>query len=337
MPKITFILPIYKVERYLPQAIFSLKNQTMGDWEAILIDDGSPDGCGEICDLAVAEDSRFRVIHQKNSGVGSARNAGLDIAAGEYIHFFDPDDYIDLDMAEKLTKQADLHGADVVFFGRCEEVMDNDRVISSSTEKPPIVGVFRGEPFKTLFDKLADQHMLTDKLFRRSLIERQKTRFTDKKVGEDGVFMANLYYSSPSCIVGVEDAYYHYRTKRSGSASNSFYPDRVNDNFYLSDAIYDVVKSWGLEKVPMYRETLQYCLLLDLQLSIKNMSLSPANFREKVVWLRKIASEQKVREAIRDIPINKFNSRNDRIKITCLKLKLYGLVTLLSSLNRKIR
>ena len=80
MPEISIIVPVYNVEQYLPAALDSLRAQTCPDWEAILVDDGSPDGCGALCDAAARQDARFRVIHQKNAGVGAARNAGLAAA-----------------------------------------------------------------------------------------------------------------------------------------------------------------------------------------------------------------------------------------------------------------
>ena len=85
MPEISIIVPVYNVEQYLPAALDSLRAQTCPDWEAILVDDGSPDGCGALCDAAARQDARFRVIHQKNAGVGAARNAGLAAARGTYV------------------------------------------------------------------------------------------------------------------------------------------------------------------------------------------------------------------------------------------------------------
>ena len=89
MPKITFILPVYKVEKYLARVKDALLSQTLTDFEAIFVDDGSPDASGAICDAFAKEDSRLRVIHKKNGGVASARNAALDIASGDYIFFLD--------------------------------------------------------------------------------------------------------------------------------------------------------------------------------------------------------------------------------------------------------
>ena len=91
----SIIVPVYKVEAYLPQCVASVLSQTFSDFELILIDDGSPDGCGALCDRYAREDSRIRVVHKKNGGLSSARNSGLRIASGEAIVFLDSDDYWD--------------------------------------------------------------------------------------------------------------------------------------------------------------------------------------------------------------------------------------------------
>lgn len=101
---ISIIVPIYKVEKFLPKCIESILNQTYSDFELILVDDGSPDKCPEICDEYAAKDQRIIVIHQKNSGVSAARNAGLKRAKGQYIGFVDPDDFVAPDMYEKWYK-----------------------------------------------------------------------------------------------------------------------------------------------------------------------------------------------------------------------------------------
>ena len=95
MPCISFIVPVYNMERLLPRALRSLRAQTLTDFEAILINDGSKDGSAALCAQAVAEDARFRFIEQPNGGVAAARNAGLDAARGEYIFFLDPDDWVE--------------------------------------------------------------------------------------------------------------------------------------------------------------------------------------------------------------------------------------------------
>ena len=104
MPRLSVIVPVYNVETFLPACIDSILSQTFRDLELILIDDGSPDACGRICDKYAEKDTRVRVIHQENRGVSAARNAGLQIASGEYIGFVDPDDWITPEMYAMLLE-----------------------------------------------------------------------------------------------------------------------------------------------------------------------------------------------------------------------------------------
>lgn len=113
-PKISIIVPVYKAEPYLRKCIDSILNQTFKDFELILVDDGSPDRCGEICDEYALKDSRIKIIHKENSGRSSARNVGLDIAQGEYIGFVDSDDWIEPDMYEVLYSKAKIESADII-------------------------------------------------------------------------------------------------------------------------------------------------------------------------------------------------------------------------------
>ena len=113
---ISIIVPIYNVEAYLRECVESVQNQTYRDLEIILVDDGSPDACGDICDEYAARDSRVTVIHKENGGLSDARNAGLSIAQGKYVYFLDSDDYIKNDTIEKLVVCAEGEDADIVFF-----------------------------------------------------------------------------------------------------------------------------------------------------------------------------------------------------------------------------
>ena len=112
-PLLSIIVPVYKVENYLQKCIDSILAQTFTDFELILVDDGSPDGCPALCDAAAAKDARVRVIHQKNGGLSAARNAGLDVARGAWIGFVDSDDYIAPEMYEKLYRAVQSTGADL--------------------------------------------------------------------------------------------------------------------------------------------------------------------------------------------------------------------------------
>lgn len=117
MPKISIIVPVYNVEEYLNRCIDSILNQTFQDFELILVNDGSTDNSGQICDNYAIRDKRIRVIHKENGGVSLARNKGLDIARGKYVQFIDSDDYIEKDMLDKVYNTMLKENSDIIFWG----------------------------------------------------------------------------------------------------------------------------------------------------------------------------------------------------------------------------
>ena len=127
---ISVVLPIYNTERYLDRCVTSVVNQTYSNLEIILVDDGSPDNCPQMCDEWAAKDSRIRVIHKKNAGAGMARNSGIEAATGEYICFFDSDDYVATDTIEKAYRLAVEEQSDIVVFG-LNNVNAEGRVVRS--------------------------------------------------------------------------------------------------------------------------------------------------------------------------------------------------------------
>ncbi len=188
---VSIIVPIYKVEKYLTKCVDSLLAQTYRDLEIILVDDGSPDLCGAICDRYAAQDGRVKVIHQKNAGVSTARNSGLEIAKGEYIGFCDPDDFCKADMYSELVLQMERHGADIVACGY--NYYDEQYNVDESR-------IYRQKPVELLnrqaiYSMLSDmpptiRHGVVTKLFRRSVIGN--LRFdTSLHSAEDADFLLN--------------------------------------------------------------------------------------------------------------------------------------------------
>ena len=140
-PKVSIVVPIYNVEKFLCQAVDSILNQSLKDIEIILVDDGSPDNCGKICDKYADKDPRVRVIHQKNGGLGSAYNSGIKAASGEYIGFVEPDDWIEPEMYEVLYNNAKKYNTDAT---KCDFY-----VYDSTAEKKDKIqnyGFIRNEP-----------------------------------------------------------------------------------------------------------------------------------------------------------------------------------------------
>ena len=114
MPRLSIIVPVYKVEKYIHKCVDSILNQTFTDFELILVDDGSPDNCGRICDEYAEKDSRVRVIHKENGGLSDARNYGIDAAEGSILGFVDSDDMIDNDMYDQMIRFLDNNELDIV-------------------------------------------------------------------------------------------------------------------------------------------------------------------------------------------------------------------------------
>ncbi len=138
MPKVSIIVPIYNVEKYLDRCLQSLLNQTLKDIELILVDDGSPDRCPEMCDEYARKDSRIKVIHKKNEGLGLARNTGLEIANGDYVAFVDSDDFVDINMYQQLYEKVCMTNSDAVFCGfkieRSNGSWNNSNEVAFETE-----------------------------------------------------------------------------------------------------------------------------------------------------------------------------------------------------------
>ena len=116
-PLVSIVVPVYNCIQHLPECLKSIRSQTYANWEAILVDDGSSDGSGDLCDREAASDPRFRVIHKENGGVSTARNAGMDAAKGTYLAFIDSDDLVVPTYLEKLSRAAETYGADIAICG----------------------------------------------------------------------------------------------------------------------------------------------------------------------------------------------------------------------------
>ena len=239
-------------------------------------------------------------------------------------------------MVEVLCRTARQTDADLILFGSYDDRYAPDGTRVSSTEVAPVLeGVYRGDPCPQLFPQLSAMSLVTRQLFRRRCIEEGSCRFTDYKIAEDALFFVSFYRQRPRCVVGIPDRLYRYRLRDDGSASQSYHPERLTDNFYLSDAVEAVARDWGLNDDPACRRAVNHSRVLDLQLGIKNVCLGPLSFRQRTAWLQQALHIPAVRAAVRDMPLQDARSRNDRIKLALLKVRLCAVVIALSSWNNR--
>ena len=236
---ISIILPIYKVENYLAKCIESLLEQTYKNIEIILVDDGSPDSCGKICDEYAAKDSRIKVIHQQNSGVAAARNAGLQEASGEYIGFVDPDDWVEPQMYERLLSRLKTANAELAVCGY--NYYDETGAVDSSRlypEKEDEV-LSRKELFKRLSDMPPTvRHTTWNKLFIQKLIGN--LRFNeDLKSSEDLDFL-NQYLRKVNSAVFVHKPLYCNLVRQGSATHGGLSVESLAKSFRVHNDMYEM-------------------------------------------------------------------------------------------------
>lgn len=237
MPLISVIVPVYKVEAYLPACVDSILSQTFSNFELILVDDGSPDACGAMCDSYAREDSRIRVIHQKNGGLSAARNAGLDIAKGEYVTFVDSDDVIAPDCLQVFTEVADETDADVVVGSYIEFSDDSDlKGIWAQLETKKSYRIEnRYNACEALY--LGNSEMPINawgKLYKTGVINSR--RFPVGRIHEDQAFVPRIIYTASSIVI-LDKVVYGYRYNEDGITHSTFSNRRYDDIWVIDQCI----------------------------------------------------------------------------------------------------
>lgn len=223
MPRFSIIVPVYNVEEYLDECVQSVISQTFMDWELLLVDDGSPDGCPAMCDNYAALDSRIKALHKKNGGLSDARNVGLDVASGDYALFLDSDDFWGQKNAlERLEERIKTVNADIVIFGCTDFNIKTGEVIVSRSGYD--LELFSKGNKKDVLHYLFSTKMLpggaTIFAFKRSIIENNMIRFKVGIQDEDYDFVLGVFLYAES-IDAIDDPFYMYRHGRTGSITGS--------------------------------------------------------------------------------------------------------------------
>lgn len=245
MPEISVIVPVYKAEDYLHACVDSILSQTVSDFELILVDDGSPDGCGAICDDYAARDSRVRVIHQENQGQAAARNHAFSIAKGEWVCFVDSDDAVHPQMLERLGQAAAESGA-AMSMCRMLEAPEMPEDFSApvevswellSTEEAPLVALFDAGDYPGW--------VACAKLIRRELV--QSHLFCPGRVYEDNEAVCHWIYGAKT-VASIPHSLYFYRTNPGSTTQSRFSMKKLD---YL----------WALEGIIRFYSSVGYTTL----------------------------------------------------------------------------
>lgn len=238
MLKVSIIVPIYNMEQYLNRCLESIINQTYENIEIILINDGSKDNSLEICKNYAKKDNRIMIIDQKNSGVSSARNSGLDKATGEYLAFVDPDDWIDKDGIEKMVDFELKQKCDIAFF---------DYKINNEIQKSEKVNLEYTKETKDEFIKLLISGDVPGYLW-RLLIKKditKKIKFKlDLPMAEDLVFILEILKNANSINKSNEAYYNYFLTENSITRGSQKYIKNLHNTFMLNKYINDIYKEY---------------------------------------------------------------------------------------------
>ena len=219
-PLISVIVPVYKVEKYLNRCIDSILNQTWKNLEIILVDDGSPDKCGTICDEYQLRDERIRVIHKPNGGLSDARNAGLDIASGNFIGFVDSDDFIHPEMFRNLMSILTVHHADIA---QCSYRKVTDEIPVDPGEPGNLKILTSTGALEQLYTPyLVDYVVAWNKLYKKSLFDG--IRFPVGKIHEDEATTYKLFYRTGKTVVTGARYYYYFQSP--GSIMRSSFSEK---------------------------------------------------------------------------------------------------------------
>lgn len=233
-PLISVIIPCYKVEQYLPKCIDSILRQTYKNLEIFLVDDGSPDKCGDICDSYAQNDSRIKVIHKKNGGLSDARNVAIDIAQGEYITFIDSDDYVADDYVETLYNLIKEVGCklsitDVVFY------KEGENVCAKPANGNPII-LNPSEAVETMFYQEHFDNSAYAKLYHRSLFA-SGIRYPQGLIFEDLATTYRLMLDSDKVVYLNKPTYYYL--VRNTSLEGAYSPKKIKDAFTVIKSLED--------------------------------------------------------------------------------------------------
>ncbi|MBQ8418044.1 MAG: glycosyltransferase [Phascolarctobacterium sp.] len=225
MPKLSIIVPVYKVEQYIHKCVDSILNQTFTDFELILVDDGSPDNCGKICDEYAQKDERVRVIHKENGGLSDARNAGIDVATGEVIGFIDSDDWVERYMYQEMLNYMEENNLDIVC-ADTNQVKDGKAKFKPRYSKNKIW--LKDEATCEILNGTLD-NAAWNKIYKRSVIGN--VRYPKGRIYED-VATTYKFISNSEKVGYISKPYYNY-LKRKGSIVASGFNSKSRYDCFL--------------------------------------------------------------------------------------------------------
>lgn len=303
-PKISIIVPIYNAEKYIERCLKSIYAQTFQDYEIILVNDGSKDRSSEICHAFQEKDARIHVIDKENGGAGSARNAGMEVASGEYLAFPDVDDWFQPEMYEELYNLAKTKDFDVAFSGvnyyKQKEDMEVEYSRSAYCEKTEFLtqescreNIMSYFPTSTIFD------VPWNKLYKRSIVVNNNVIFTDLRRCQDAMFNLD-FYNHVSRAVSTNKAYYNYMENTTEGVQRKFPKNYIDINVTYFEHLIELLTEWGIYQgeVKKHYDT-SYVIAVYETMGMYENPLWNLNQREKKQYVLDIMNKKEVQKFLK--------------------------------------
>ena len=245
---VSIIIPVYNVEKYLDRCIQSVLNQSYEDLEVILVNDGSTDKSSEMCDAYSEVDSRIKVFHKNNGGLSDARNAGLEVATGEYIIFLDSDDYVENTMVEDAVEVMEKNNSDVVIWGYYADFVDEYENLISSKSRTCISGSFSKRDlmeFTITTELIGILGYAWNKMYKKDLLLENDFKFTKGlSLVEDIVFNSPVLAKAER-ISFIERQYVHYMQRPRETLGAKFYDNYYDLKTMSINSVRSMLHEWG--------------------------------------------------------------------------------------------
>ncbi len=304
MDTISVIIPVYNVEPYIRQCLDSVVHQTYKNLEIIIVDDGSPDNCGAICDEYAANDERIQVIHKENGGLASARNTGIEYASGEWIAFVDSDDWCKTDYYEQLMSHMCKDPVDIFWAGGCYRERPDRQIVKRTIDAPFVYREMDLNDRSVFIEKILCFGPPWEKIFRRSFLNEYQLRFdSSDKANEDVWFNFITHYNAGS-IAGYPYIGYHWRFIPT-SITKGYNPQKAEICYRLIQKCHDYLN--GRETNERIYNALKCRCLIQISSTLQ-CSLFHPNCRmtntEKKKRISEIKQWQYYEEAINDDIVN---------------------------------
>lgn len=299
--KITAIMPVYNVEKYIGKCIESLQAQTLTEWELIAVDDGSPDNSGAICDAYALLDKRITVIHKENGGAPSARNTAIPKAKGEYLYFIDSDDWAEPEMFEDMYNSAKENNAQLVVAGYYIDTYYSDTQYYTQEQSLPSK-VFKSQrEFREYAHRMFDKNLLYtpwNKLFLKEYITENDIRFRST-FWDDFPFNLDVIRDVERVTL-LENKYYHFMRARSDSETAKYRSDMYEKREEEHGWMQEIYRHWGVDS-PESREMINRRYIERVVGCVENVtnSASPLTVKEKKEQIKYMISSDNVRTALK--------------------------------------